>query len=277
LACALVANAASFVLPISNPANLVLFGNHLPPLLEWMRFFALPSLFAIIATGVTLRLLMRSHLGEPIVQPENKAALSAAGKLTLGGIALAVAVLLTASACHQDLGAPTLGVAILALGLVSLRDRQALCDTPRHVSWSVLPLVAGLFVVVEAVNRAGALSASKVALLTLSKLPPWQGDLAAAFGITALSNIINNLPSGLITGTAIEQTPISDTLRNALLIGVDLGPNLSVTGSLATILWLIVLRREKQTVSAWSFLKVGVVITPVALVLAVLASSVFRH
>jgi arsenical pump membrane protein len=65
-------------------------------------------------------------------------------------------------------------------------------------------------------------------------------------------------------------------LRNALLIGVDLGPNLSVTGSLATILWLIALRREKQTVSAWSFLQVGVVVTPVALMLAVLASSFLK-
>ncbi len=42
-ACALVANAASFVLPISNPANLVLFGGHMPPLLEWLQEFALPS------------------------------------------------------------------------------------------------------------------------------------------------------------------------------------------------------------------------------------------
>jgi arsenical pump membrane protein len=91
-----------------------------------------------------------------------------------------------------------------------------------------------------------------------------------------LSNVVNNLPSGLIAGTAIVQTPIAESLRNALLIGVDLGPNLSVTGSLATILWLIALRREKQTVSAWSFLKVGVVVTPVALILAVLASTFLK-
>ena len=60
---------------------------------------------------------------------------------------------------------------------------------------------------------------------------------------------------------------------NALLIGVDLGPNLSVTGSLATILWLIALRREEQEVSVWSFLKTGLVVTPIALALAVLAST----
>jgi arsenical pump membrane protein len=53
-----------------------------------------------------------------------------------------------------------------------------------------------------------------------------------------------------------------------MLMGIDLGPNLSVTGSLATILWLIALRRENLQVSAWSFLKDGVIVMPVALLLA---------
>jgi|ERR1700722_17587055 len=56
--------------------------------------------------------------------------------------------------------------------------------------------------------------------------------------------------------------------QNAMLMGIDLGPNLSVTGSLATILWLIALRRENLQVSAWSFLKVGVIVMPLALLLA---------
>ncbi len=275
-ACALVANAASFVLPISNPANLVLFGGHMPPLVRWLALFAVPSVLSIVATGAALYFVTRHDLAGTVEKPSEPAKLSAAGKLALGGIGLAVVVLLVASAFRLDLGAPTLGVAVVALGLVMIRDRQALWGSPKSVSWSVLPLVAGLFVVVEAVNRVGALDASRRGLAELGKLPPWQGDLAGAFGVTALSNVINNLPSGLITGTAVVQNHVSESLRNALLIGVDLGPNLSVTGSLATILWLIALRREKQEVSAWSFLKTGLVVTPVALVLAVLAST-FVH
>jgi arsenical pump membrane protein len=272
-ACALAANAASFVLPISNPANLVLFGGHMPPLAEWLKRFALPSVLAIAATGGALFMFMRGDLAEPFAEPTDPAKLSVAGKLSLGSIALAVAALLAASALRVDLGAPTLGVAAVALGLVMIQDRKALWETSKSVSWSVLPLVAGLFVVVEAVNRAGALDLGQRALRFLGKLPPWQGDLAGAFGITAISNVINNLPSGLITGTAVVQNHASESLRNALLIGVDLGPNLSVTGSLATILWLIALRREKLEVGAWSFLKVGMAVTPVALILAVLVST----
>jgi arsenical pump membrane protein len=52
------------------------------------------------------------------------------------------------------------------------------------------------------------------------------------------------------------------------MIGVDLGPNLSVTGSLATILWLLALRKEKLDVSFWRFLQVGAIAMPVALLTA---------
>ena len=56
--CALIVNAASFVLPISNPANLVIYNNHMPPLLAWLRQFALPSVLAIAATYAALRWLI---------------------------------------------------------------------------------------------------------------------------------------------------------------------------------------------------------------------------
>jgi arsenical pump membrane protein len=62
-----------------------------------------------------------------------------------------------------------------------------------------------------------------------------------------------------------------DTKLNGTLIGVDLGPNLSVTGSLATILWLMALRREGEAVTVWQFLKLGIIVMPPALVVALLA------
>jgi arsenical pump membrane protein len=59
-----------------------------------------------------------------------------------------------------------------------------------------------------------------------------------------------------------------ESVKGALLIAVDLGPNLSVTGSLATILWLLALRREHQHMNATEFLRVGVIAMPPALILA---------
>ena len=60
-------------------------------------------------------------------------------------------------------------------------------------------------------------------------------------------------------------------VRGAVLIGVDLGPNLSVTGSLATILWLTALRREGHVVGARTFLRLGAIVMPPALILALAA------
>jgi arsenical pump membrane protein len=79
---------------------------------------------------------------------------------------------------------------------------------------------------------------------------------------------MNNLPAGLIAGNAVHAAQAPPAVTGAVLIGVDLGPNLSVTGSLATILWLTALRREGQQVSAWMFLKLGILVMPPALLLA---------
>ena len=67
----------------------------------------------------------------------------------------------------------------------------------------------------------------------------------------------------------MEAAHVRGLMAHAVLIGVDLGPNLSITGSLATILWLLALRKEKLEVSFWRFLQVGVVAMPVALVLSI--------
>ena len=84
-------------------------------------------------------------------------------------------------------------------------------------------------------------------------------------------NLVNNLPAGLVAGRVVEIAKVPEHVRGAVLVGVDLGPNLSVTGSLATILWLTALRREGQSVNAWTFLKLGLLVMPPALALALAA------
>jgi arsenical pump membrane protein len=96
----------------------------------------------------------------------------------------------------------------------------------------------------------------------------WAGGLTASFGIAALSNVMNNLPSGLLAGGALQTMHVPAHIRDSVLIGVDLGPNLSVTGSLATVLWLIALRREGQQITGWQFLKTGLIVMPSALFLS---------
>jgi arsenical pump membrane protein len=268
LACAFIANAASFVLPISNPANLVVFANHMPPLVQWLSVFALPSLLAICMTFLILAFVTRRDLRGDLATDVAVAALSLNGRITLGGITLAAAGLIGASALGAQLGLTTFAAAALVFLVLMLRDRTAGIDVARAVSWSVLILVAGLFVLVQGMEVTGLLAWTRHELAAIARWPAWLAVLGVG-GTTGLaSNAINNLPAGLIAGSTIAGLPGHPALRAATAIGIDLGPNLSVTGSLATVLWLIALRREKIVVSGWSFLCVGVFVMPSALIVA---------
>lgn len=267
-ACALVANAASFVLPISNPANLVLYGGHMPPLGAWLRSFALPSLASIVVTFFALKLVERERLVKPCARDVERPALTRGGWAALTGIVATALLLIVMSALDRPLGLPTClaGVAT-ALG-VSIMARRSPAKLVGVISWSVLLLVAGLFVLVEALDRTGVVGSIAGALGHAARdsepLAAVMAGAILAFG----SNLVNNLPAGLIASTAIEQAHAPRLVVDGLLIGVDLGPNLSVTGSLATILWLSVIRREGEDVGFWRFLKVGAATMPVALVAA---------
>lgn len=270
LICAFIANAASFVLPISNPANLVIFGGGtMPPLSRWLATFGLPSIVSIVVTFIALYWTQRSTIAADSVSPVVESVpLSHSARLT--GIALcATAVLLLgASALHFDLGLPTFVAGCIATAAVLAITRQSPVETMKGVSWSVLPLVAGLFVVVEALNRTGLIDALAHQLTQNASLYPAQTAAIAGTIVALGSNLVNNLPAGLVAGSAVELAHVSDKIAGAVLIGVDLGPNLSVTGSLATILWLTALKREGLHIGALSFLKLGAVVMLPALALS---------
>jgi arsenical pump membrane protein len=270
LACAFIANAASFVFPISNPANLVIFDQHMPPLGTWLRIFILPSAASVLVTFVYLRWASRKELRGEMRGEVKRVVLSTEGKLALVGLAIAAVALVSSSALGLSLGAPTCCAAVLAMAVVAWRDRSIPLKITKGASWSVLPLVAGLFVIVEALQNAGLLRLGLTGLRALGETATWIAKGTAALAVALLSNGMNNLPVGLMSGAAIRHAQETSVVAHAILIGVDLGPNLSVTGSLATILWLIALRREKVEITAWAFFKIGVIAMPVALIASLL-------
>jgi len=264
--CALIANAASFVLPISNPANLVVFHTGMPPLARWLADFGVPSLLSIVVTFVVMRMLFRGDLRRAIDCEVQQVKLTGNGKLVLVGLAFMIAILLTASAMKKDLGLPTCLAALVITAIVSIKARTNPLHPAREISWSTLILVAALFVMVDAIENQGALQLTQQWLAWASSLGENLGAMAVGFAVGIANNFVNNLPLGLIAGSTIQAAHIHGLIANAVLIGVDLGPNLSVTGSLATILWLLALRKDSGgesgqplDVSFWKFLKVGVI------------------
>ena len=267
-ACALIANAASFVLPISNPANLVVFHTGMPPLGQWLLWFAVPSVLSIAATYVVARFVFRQPLRAAIESEVETHRLKNNGKLVLAGSAVMVLVLLVASSLKKDLGLPACLAALAITAAVSIHTRSNPIRLAREISWGTLLLVAGLFVLVDAVESIGALTVTRTWLAWVQKLAPAAGALVAGFVVAVGNNLVNNLPLGLMAGSTLRAAHARDLIAHAVLIGVDLGPNLSVTGSLATILWLLALRKEKLDVSFARFLQVGAIAMPVALLLS---------
>ncbi|WP_184541760.1 arsenic transporter [Mucilaginibacter sp. FT3.2] len=267
LICAFIANAASFVLPISNPANLVIYGSHMPPLLHWLHQYILPSFFAIAVTYLLLRFTQRNALSEKIERDIQIPTLSPGGKTAIIGIAATAVILLLASAFDMQLGLPTAITGIITSAIVIISANKNPWVVVKGVSWAVLPLVAGLFVIVEALGKTGLIE-NLTTLLHQSVArsvagTAWGSGITTAFAC----NLMNNLPAGLIAGNVV-QGHVPEIIKSSVLIGIDLGPNLSVTGSLATILWLVALRREGMEVSFWTFLKLGALVMTVALVCA---------
>lgn len=265
LICAFVANAASFALPISNPANLVVFADAMPDLRHWLGAFGLASAAAIGATFLLLWFTQRSSLRQTLAVPKAIASLSRGGRLTLAGLGGMAALLLTASGLGWRLGLPTLCAGLGTAALVGVFTRQPVWRVAGEMSWGVLPLVAGLFVMVGALDRLGL--AGEIGQWT--RHAPGGGFWVVGLGLAGLSNLVNNLPAGLLAGHALGQA--GQSVTGAALIGVDLGPNLSITGSLATLLWLTALRKHGLSVSAWRFLRLGAVVMPPALLAALAA------
>jgi arsenical pump membrane protein len=264
--CAFIANAASFVLPISNPANLVVYGAHMPSLGRWVGEFGVAAVLSVLVTFLALHFTQRAELIDNIARDIRVPDLSLGGRLAAGGIGCTAIVLLVASGFDWPLGLPTflagLATTVAILIVRTLSPWQILKD----ISWSVLLLVAGLFVLVEAFQGTGALEPLMTYLPQSAAAHAGATAWSAGASVALACNVVNNLPLGLIVGSVARGAHLTPEMTGALAIGIDLGPNLSVTGSLATILWLVALRREGQTVSAWAFLKLGIVVMPFALI-----------
>lgn len=270
-AIAFVANAASFILPISNPANLVVFAP-LPPLVPWLAIFAAPSAAALACTYVVLRWRYRSELRTDYDMEDARVPLSAQARLALIVVSASLAILVCAAGFGWPIGYVAFALAAVSVAIVSLGERRAFGEIVREAPWSIIPLVAALFVIVRALDTTGALQLARALLRHASAMPPVLGRLYAGGAVTLGDALINNLPAGVIVRYALHGRGIAPHIAHAALVGVDLGPNLSISGSLATLLWVMMLRREGIEVRALRFLGMGALVTipSLALALAVL-------
>lgn len=272
-ACAFVANVASTALPVSNPLNIIVLSSFPRSLGAFARFLGLPTALALAACYLLLRWLFRADLAgrfDPAALKAEPAECNAARfrftAAALGAIALAY---LAAAALMLPLAAVALaGAGLLAAGHLALRSLDAR-RLGRQISWSIFPFVTGMFVVVQALENGGWTARVAQAVLAMPRLSPLLGSLGSVFLVGAAANAVNNLPIAVVMISTLRQAAgPPPVLLYGTILGADLGPCLSVTGSLAGMLWLIMLRRRGLNISGWRYLRAGAVVTPALLAVA---------
>ena len=166
------------------------------------------------------------------------------------------------------------GALLLLIG--ALRWKQS---TPRdiggHISWSIFGFIAGMFIVVRAVEGTNLTSLFGQLLVHLSGGSTFGTVMAGTAGAALGTNLINNVPMAVVLTSALHGvqhvTPSTHLgFVAATIFGCDLGPNLTTVGSLATVLWLLILRRRNLDVSGLDYFKIGILVTPFMLLIGAL-------
>jgi arsenical pump membrane protein len=264
-ATAHLANAASLLLPVSNLTNLLAF--HVANL-SFTKFTALMALPWVVAVGtvyLVFRVFFRRDLSVQPEPDENEPAppvpvfALAVVALTLAGFVIA-----------QAAGVAPAWAALAGAAVIAVRSLARRHTTPveivRAVNIPFLVFVLALGVVVQAVMQNGVSERMGAVLPSGSGLLALLGFAAVA---AVLANIVNNLPATLVLLPLVAPSGPAAVL--AVLIGVNIGPNLTYVGSLSNLLWRSVLRRYDVPASVGEYTRLGLCTVPTALVAAVLA------
>jgi arsenical pump membrane protein len=264
-ATAHLANAASLLLPVSNLTNLLAF--HVADI-SFARFtlvMVLPWLAAVAAVYVVFRLFFAKDLRRP-PDPERVGPPPRPQVFVL----VVVARTLAGFAVSESVGVAPAWVALAGAAVLAVRSlsrrHTTVVEIVRSVNVSFLVFVLALGVVVQAVTLNGMGKAMSAVLPSGSGLPAL---LAIAAIAAVLANVVNNLPATLVLVPLVA--PGGPVAILAVLIGVNIGPNLTYVGSLSNLLWRGVLRQQNVEASVGEYTRLGLCTVPTALVAAVLA------
>ncbi|MNX69625.1 Arsenical pump membrane protein [compost metagenome] len=185
----------------------------------------------------------------------------------------------------EDLGVPIELVALIGVVLMIAvrwyRTKKGLRDVMTKTPWHILLFAFSIYVIVNSLHRAGMTEW----LITL--LQPFaeksEASLIAASGLmlTLLSNLVNNLPSVMIgtfavTDMGLEQQPLQLAYL-ANIMGSDIGALLTPVGTLATLLWMYILKNNHIHISWKQYMKVTIIVIPIGLIVSLISLYVWTQ
>lgn len=275
-ACTFIADTASFLLPVSNPINIIVLSAFPLDLWTFLRFLFLPSLVVIsINIGVFFWLYRSQIHGQFDWKrlPPAGDAIAHQGYFRYTCIVLGLVAIcyVAAATLRVPLSLVALAGATALLVGAWYWKQSTLKETGKQVSWSIFGFIAGMFILVQALENTGLTTQFGQLLLRLSGGTSEGAVLVGTVGTVAGANLINNVPMAVVMTSSLHHLAhaplaVQQGFIAATIFGCDLGPNVTTVGSLATVLWLLILRRRGLEVSGLDYFKVGVMVTPLMLV-----------
>ncbi|MFC4944331.1 ArsB/NhaD family transporter [Pseudonocardia sp. GCM10023141] len=264
-ACGHLSNSASTILPVSNLTNLLAFAASGLSFTGFAGLMVLPWIAAVAVEYGVLRWFFRADLAVAVAPAERD------GRPAPRFALVVLALTLAGFGVSSPLGVEPVWVAAAGAAVLAVRALARREITPVAIVRAASPLfcvfVLALGVVVATVGAAGLTSALAA---FVPDTPTLLGLLATAGIAALLANIVNNLPATLIL-LGVLGPGAHPALVLAMLLGVNIGPNLTYVGSLATLLWRQVLTARDAPPSAGEFTRVGLLTTPLALAAATAA------
>jgi arsenical pump membrane protein len=271
-ACTHLSNTASLLLPVSNLTNLLAFSASGVSFVRFAGLMALPWTLTIATEYIVFRRFFTADLHTAAAVVPAVAERTAPPWFAIATVAATLAGFVGASAAGiNPAWAAAAGALVLAVR-AALRKRATLGTIVRAADLPFLLFVLALGVVVRAVIDNGLDDALGRWIPHTTGLP----ELLVLAGIAAvLANVINNLPAVLVLLPLTAAAGPAAVL--AVLIGVNIGPNLTYTGSLATMLWRRIIHQHNHTAGLAEFTLLGVLTAPAALIVAVVALWASLH
>ena len=279
-ACTFIADTASFLLPVSNPINIIILTRFQLDLWTFLRLLLLPSILVISMNIAMFFLLYRKQIKGRFDAKRLPSATEfikhpAYFRYTCSVLIIVAIGYIIASALQIPLSLVSLAGALLLLPGALKWKQITVRGLGGQISWSIFGFIAGMFIVVQAVEGTGLTTQFGQLLLYLSGGSSFGAVMVGTAGAAIGTNIINNVPMAVILRSSLAGVQhIAPAARlgfiAATIFGCDLGPNLTTVGSLATVLWLLILRRRNLDVSGLDYFKVGMLVTPLMLVVGAL-------
>ncbi len=269
-----IGDSASNPLVISNLTNIVTAGYFNIGFLEYMKNMFLPNMLSIIASIIVLWIYFRKSIPsridiENLATPESVIKNMTMFKLSWWFLGLLLIGYFVGDYYNLPVSVFALGGALVFLAIANHFKATKPWMTIKTAPWQVVWFSIGLYIVVFGLKNAGLTSYLAGLIIELQSYGNTAAVIGTGFLAAVLSSVMNNMPTVMVMDIAIAEAG-NASLAYANIIGCNLGPKMTPIGSLATLLWLHVLAQKGVKITWGKYMKVGLVITPPVLLVALL-------